>query len=83
MTDEEKEREAERLFVTFERMEKNPAMKMMENPMKAAVERGDTERWEVEDARREIEQAKLQEEQDEAEAAKEIAEWKRRMRGTK
>ncbi|KAL7410979.1 guanine nucleotide exchange factor [Mrakia frigida] len=48
MTDEEKEREAERLFVLFERMEKNPAVSMgtggeggkMKNPVREAVESG-------------------------------------------
>ena len=48
MTDEEKEREAERLFVLFERMEKNPAVSIgtggeggkMKNPVREAVESG-------------------------------------------
>jgi hypothetical protein len=79
MTDEEKEREAERLFVLFDRMDKNPAMKMMENPMHAAVARGDTEKWEAEDAKKEIEEVERQEQIDEQEALKEITTWKQRM----
>ena len=48
MTDEEKEREAERLFVLFQRMEKNPAVSLgtddgkgaARNPVREAVESG-------------------------------------------
>lgn len=40
MTDEEKEREAERLFVLFDRLEKNGVLKVR-NPIRDAVERGE------------------------------------------
>ncbi|KAJ2848824.1 hypothetical protein IWW36_003058 [Coemansia brasiliensis] len=39
MTDEEKEREAERLFVLFERLNKTGVIKV-ENPLRSAVEKG-------------------------------------------
>ncbi len=80
MTNEEKEREAERLFVMFDRMDKNPAMKIMENPMHAAVRKGDTEKWDVEDTRQEVEEGIRQEAIDEEEALREITAWKQRMR---
>lgn len=37
MTDEEKEREMERLFVLFDRMEKTGALAPSQNPMRKAV----------------------------------------------
>ena len=42
MTDEEKEREAEKLFVLFERMEKVTGM---ENPIKKALHEGKLEKY--------------------------------------
>lgn len=42
MTDEEKEREAEKLFVLFERLEKTGAM---ENPLKKALHEGKLEKY--------------------------------------
>lgn len=42
MTDEEKEREAERLFVLFRRMEKNPAVSLG-NPVREKLEKGELE----------------------------------------
>lgn len=77
MTDEEKEREAERLFTLFDRMDRNPAMKMV-NPMEEAVRRGDIEKWDKADAEEEMRNLQIQEDLDEAEAMKEIAAWKAR-----
>ena len=42
MTDEEKEREAEKLFVLFERLEKSGAM---ENPLRKALHEGKLEKY--------------------------------------
>ncbi len=78
MTDEEKEREAERLFTLFDRMDRNPAMKMA-NPMEQAVRRGDVDKWDQMDAAEEVRNLRLQEDIDEAEALKEMAAWKARQ----
>lgn len=51
MTDEEKEREAEKLFVLFERLEKSGGM---ENPIKKAMREGKMEKYE--EARRKKEE---------------------------
>ncbi|KIK95447.1 hypothetical protein PAXRUDRAFT_827008 [Paxillus rubicundulus Ve08.2h10] len=40
MTDEEKEREAERLFILFDRLEKTGALAPSENPMRKAMQQG-------------------------------------------
>jgi len=40
MTDEEKEREAEKLFVLFDRLEKSGAIQPNQNPIRKAVEQG-------------------------------------------
>ena len=40
MTDEEKEREAEKLFVLFDRLEKSGAIQPDQNPIRKAVEQG-------------------------------------------
>lgn len=39
MSDEEKEREMERLFVLFDRMEKTGALPPSQNPMRKAVKK--------------------------------------------
>ncbi|KAJ9113704.1 hypothetical protein QFC20_001727 [Naganishia adeliensis] len=79
MTEEEKEREAERMMALFDRMERNPAMQLVENPMKDAVRSGKIEEWERSEQQQELERIREQEAIDEAEAAKEISEWKKRM----
>ena len=40
MTDEEKEREAEKLFVLFDRLEKTGAIPKESNPIRQAIQRG-------------------------------------------
>jgi hypothetical protein len=40
MTDEEKEREAEKLFVLFDRLEKSGAIPPSQNPIRKAAEQG-------------------------------------------
>ena len=52
MTEEEKEREAEKLFVLFERLEKAGGM---ENPIKKALREGRMEKYEEMVRRREEE----------------------------
>lgn len=52
MTDEEKEREAEKLFVLFERLEKSGGM---ENPIKKAMREGKMEKYEEARRRKEEE----------------------------
>ena len=79
MSQEEKEREAEKMMALFDRMEKNPAMQLMENPMKDAVRSGKIDDWEKSEGEKVLQNIREQEAQDEAEAAKEIMEWKKRM----
>ena len=79
MTQEEKEREAERMMALFDRMEKNPAMQLVENPMKDAVRSGKIDEWERSEQDKELQRIREQEAEDEAEAAKEISKWKKRM----
>lgn len=43
MTDEEKEREAEKLFTLFDRLEKSGAMPASQNPIRKAVAEGKLE----------------------------------------
>lgn len=40
MTDEEKEREAEKLFVLFDRLEKSGALPASQNPIRKAIADG-------------------------------------------
>lgn len=79
VTQEEKEREAERMMALFDRMEKNPAMQLVENPMKDAVRSGKIDEWERSEQDKELQRIREQEAEDEAEAAKEISKWKKRM----
>lgn len=79
MSQEEKEREAERLMALFDRMERNPAMKLVENPMKDAVRSGKIEEWEKSNQEQELQRIREQEAADEAEAAREVSDWKKRM----
>jgi hypothetical protein len=76
MTDDEKEREAERLFVLFDRLNKNGAISV-ENPITAPKARGAFETSAKED---EDERAKIQELDDleEKEALEEMKRYKER-----
>lgn len=93
MSQEEKEREAERLFVLFNRMEKNhvisagpsadgqtsgPPRKSMMDSMREKLEKGEVEQWERKD--NEEDQRRLKEEEDieEAEALRDLAAYKKR-----
>lgn len=80
MTQEEKEREAERLMHLFERMERNPAMKVMENPMKEMVRSGKMETWEKDAEEKERKRLEMEEEGEEEEALRELAQYKKRMK---
>lgn len=83
MTDEEKEREAEKMFVLFERLNRNPIIKAgaptpdggtksLKEAMQDKVASGEAERWEAAEAERVRTEAIAQEEADEEEAAKEM-----------
>lgn len=83
MTDEEKEREAERLFVLFDRMERNPMIsassgteecKGIEEIMRDKMANGTGDAWEEEERMR----IEKQEGQDEEEVKKEMKAYKRR-----
>lgn len=76
MTDEEKEREAEKLFVLFDRMNRNGAMSVV-NPVKQAQESGKLQSTSEEE---EMERKRLQDEEDEDErqALAELQRYKER-----
>lgn len=84
MTEEEKEREAERLFVLLDRMEKNPIIsassgdgekKGINQMMREKMERGQSEGWEEQERRR----VEEEEDRDEAEARQEMEAYRRRV----
>ncbi|KAK8858858.1 hypothetical protein IAR55_003088 [Kwoniella newhampshirensis] len=92
MTQDEKEREAERLFVLFDRMERNPVISMksgengekkkdIKDLMREKLESGEVSTWEKKDE--ESERIRLEEEErlDEEEAMRELQEYKRRTTG--
>ncbi|KAJ9122542.1 hypothetical protein QFC22_001971 [Naganishia vaughanmartiniae] len=79
MTEEEKEREAEKMMTLFDRMARNPTMQLAENPMKDAVRTGKIEEFESVEREKEMEEIRKQEVKDQAEAEKEIVDWKKRM----
>ncbi|KAL1405850.1 hypothetical protein Q8F55_007528 [Vanrija albida] len=83
MTDEEKEREAEKMFVLFERLNRNPIIKAgaptpdggtksLKEAMSDKVASGEAERWEAAEAERVRAEALAQDEADEEEAAREM-----------
>jgi hypothetical protein len=80
MTEEEKEREAEKLFVLFDRMAKTGVMSV-ENPLKKAQESGRFEELDISNQQEEIERSLQAAEDDEREAAAEMRKW--RSRGKK
>lgn len=90
MSDAEKEREAEKMFVLFDRLKSNPVVKAgvpqpdgSEKPIHDEIrdqmvgEQG--ERWERLEAEKEKERIRRQDEQDEQEALKELAAYRKRM----
>ena len=90
MTDEEKEREAEKLFVLFDRLERNPVLKAgaptpeggtqsLRSAMQQKVAEGVLDDWERKEAERERLEAEKEADEIEAEAMRELAEYKRRM----
>lgn len=80
MTDEEKEREAEKLFVLFDRMNRNGAMSVV-NPVKQAQENGQLSTTAEEE---ELERKKMQDEdeEDERQALAELQAYKDRKNRT-
>lgn len=81
MTDEEKEREAEKLFVLFDRMNRNGAMSVV-NPVKQAQENGQLSTTTEEE---ELERKKMEDEdeEDERQALAELQAYKDRKNRTK
>lgn len=80
MTDEDKEREAEKIMSYFDRMERNPAMQMVQNPMKEAVASGRADEWDKREADEEQRRQIKQDQEDEEEAMREMAAYKARKR---
>ncbi|KAJ9094110.1 hypothetical protein QFC19_008062 [Naganishia cerealis] len=79
MTEEEKEQEAEKMMALFDRMARNPTMQLVENPLKDAVRTGKIDEFEKLERDKELQELLKQEQEDEAEAEKEISDWKKRM----
>lgn len=90
MSPEEKEREAEKMFVLFDRLKSNPVVKAgvpqpdgSDKPIHDEIrdqmvgEQG--ERWERLESEKEEERIRRQDEQDEQEALKEVAAYRKRM----
>ena len=86
MTDEEKEREAERLFVLFQRLERNPAVSLgtegkdggIKNPVREAVESGRFAAMDG-DAGEEKKRLDEEDERDEREAREEMERHRARL----
>lgn len=76
MTEAEKEREAERLFVMFDRLNKNGAI-TVENPITAAKQAGKFASSAEDDAAR-IREIQDEEDEEEKEALAELARYKER-----
>ncbi len=85
MTQEEKEREAERLFVLFDRMERNPIIsasngdgdrKGIKEVMREKMENGKGDEWDEEERRR----VEKEDAGDEEEAKKEMEAYRRRIK---
>nr|ODN92333.1 hypothetical protein L204_05432 [Cryptococcus depauperatus CBS 7855] len=93
MTQEEKEREAEKLFVLFDRLEKNPVMRMktgdangdkkdvkgLKDIMKDKLDSGEIAEWERREEEEEKKNIEEEEERDESEAIRELKAYKDRM----
>ena len=86
MTDEEKEREAERLFVLFERMERNKVISTNVpgghgvEMMRKAVAEGKGEEWERLEQAKRLRKLEEEDERDEAEAMRELEALKLRRK---
>ncbi|WVO24978.1 uncharacterized protein IAS62_006361 [Cryptococcus decagattii] len=95
MTEEEKEREAERLFILFDRLEKNQVISMksgddqdgqkskvqgLKEKMREKLESGEMERWDSKDAQEERQRLEEEAARDEEEAFRELAAYKRTFR---
>ncbi|KAL0240580.1 hypothetical protein I308_106377 [Cryptococcus tetragattii IND107] len=95
MTEEEKEREAERLFILFDRLEKNKVINMksgddqdgqkskvqgLKEKMREKLESGEMERWDSKDAQEERQRLEEEAARDEEEAFRELAAYKRTFR---
>lgn len=95
MTEEEKEREAERLFILFDRLEKNQVICMksgddqdgqkskvqgLKEKMREKLESGEMERWDSKDAQEERQRLEEEAARDEEEAFRELAAYKRTFR---
>ncbi|GAA5952879.1 hypothetical protein JCM3765_002995 [Sporobolomyces pararoseus] len=76
MTEEDKEREAEKLYTLFDRMEKTGIMSA-ENPVNKARQQGKFEETK-EDREAELERLRKEEEEIEKEVEKDMAEWRAR-----
>lgn len=90
MTQEEREREAERLFVLFDRMEKNPVISArsgadggqemsVKDAVRQKMEEMDGERFDADERRREEEEERREEE----EAMRDLEAYRRRKEGRK
>ncbi|KAK4688560.1 hypothetical protein P7C73_g1537, partial [Tremellales sp. Uapishka_1] len=84
MTPEEKEREAERLLVLFDRMEKNKVISMgpeggVEKVMRDKVGSGEMEEWERKEAEERKKQEQEEERRDEVAAFRQVEELRRRQ----
>lgn len=89
LSDAEREREAEKMFVLFERLERNPILKAgaptpdgghrgLKEEMSARVQSGDADLWERNDMERERRAREAQEAEDEREAMAELARYRQR-----
>lgn len=90
MTEEEKEQEAEKLFALFDRLERNPVLsagaptadggtQSLKAAMQDKIAQGVGEEWDRKNADEERLEAEREADELEAEAMKELAEYKRRM----
>lgn len=77
MSEEEKEREAERLFVLFDRMNKNPAIQV-QNPITEAKQSGRFEEISRIEDEKEAKRLQEEEDEDEREAMEEMKRYKER-----
>lgn len=90
MTEEEKEAEAEKMFVLFDRLSRNPVIsaaapgeggtKSVEEAMREQVSKGVGAKWEEEEGKRELARIEKEEEEDEEGALKELAAYRERKK---
>ncbi|KJE00544.1 hypothetical protein I311_05884 [Cryptococcus gattii NT-10] len=95
MTEEEKERDAERLFILFDRLEKNQVISMksgddqdgqkskvqgLKEKMREKLESGEMERWDSKDDQEERQRLEEEAARDEEEAFREVAAYRRTLR---